>query len=966
MGGHVLYFFYQEKEKSQWLPALASERASVIRTKKPALVSVLDVDNDFSQEMSLEEYRAVRYSGPFYVDFDAADLSEATQQFQLFLTNLKAKGVNLEMLRLFATGKKGYHIEIPAQMLMAKVPANGIPNLPSIYKEIAHVLYVDTLDLRVYSAKRGRMWRCQNVKRDNDRYKVQLTVEESFAMTGDSYDQVCSSPRNALPTEPAALDSHLGLLFAQARDKVDKGVAKAKKAKPQVASLDKFKGEWPDTLQLILQGVGLKPDVGWNYVSMQLAIVASALGKSEEDLLTDATPLIETHDGDSDRYGSPRKRRDDLKQMYRYVNGNPCYEYSAGGIIGLLMPEIRANADISFGDYVPDDKPAPAAPKTVEIDEKQADGTVVTKTVTIEPEATEEEETGPIRFAKSGIFVRCETGWAKASDIGISDPVVLKNMDETIIGYDLNVFIGGKSIGREVLPMASLISKTSFQNWTMKWSASMSASDNQTAKLADILRSKTSANKSETYVVTREGLDLIVPPGAKSEQDFDLIWSSPNEVKSLKGNSYRFRSNLDRDGTFKSDLLNAPDLTIADAELIHNLLRINTHVNVAKMLGWFSATFMTQIIRRFYRKFPSLQVFGQSGAGKSETTALLNNMHYYMAEPKALMAQGQTQYPMIVAVASSASIPVIFEEVKAREMTKTLRDFLLNLFRNNYDGHSMARGALTKDQSSKDVTVNNFGNSGPVAFVGESVEDQSAILERCIVVSLSKNHRYGKADHFNYCADRRTELGKLGKALMLNAMSLDLKELREELGRISNEVKFQLGSRAEEMARPAFNIAVVMIGLRLLKQTLNRVFGEQFDEILEDLTASLMTNVVENMPKNMAEASRVLDVMAYLSRSTDPAYQLVNGEDYTLGESGKTVDLKLRLAYAKYVKWQRSLGMEVLFDTESAFIAGMTNYAGTVQRSCPDNMRLYDSPKAIIYRLNLDYLDSEGVDAFKG
>ena len=89
------------------------------------------------------------------------------------------------------------------------------------------------------------------------------------------------------------------------------------------------------------------------------------------------------------------------------------------------------------------------------------------------------------------------------------------------------------------------------------------------------------------------------------------------------------------------------------------------------------------------------------------------------------------------------------------------------------------------------------------------------------------------------------------------------------------------------------------------------------------------------------------------------------GVDYTFCKDGKHMDLKVRTAYAKYVKWQRSMGMEVLFDTESAFITGLSNYSGTVRKSCPDNERLFDSVKAVVMRLSLATLEKEEVDSFK-
>ena len=44
----AFYFFLQlEEKKSKWMPALATERENIVKTRKPALVSVLDVDNSF-------------------------------------------------------------------------------------------------------------------------------------------------------------------------------------------------------------------------------------------------------------------------------------------------------------------------------------------------------------------------------------------------------------------------------------------------------------------------------------------------------------------------------------------------------------------------------------------------------------------------------------------------------------------------------------------------------------------------------------------------------------------------------------------------------------------------------------------------------------------------------------------------------------------------------------------------------
>ena len=85
------------------------------------------------------------------------------------------------------------------------------PRLP----RIALATYVDTLDLRVYSTKRGRMWRTPNYKRKNGLYKVQVTVDEFMDATPETYVTICSKPRRPIPTTPyiqpqTGLGLHLG------------------------------------------------------------------------------------------------------------------------------------------------------------------------------------------------------------------------------------------------------------------------------------------------------------------------------------------------------------------------------------------------------------------------------------------------------------------------------------------------------------------------------------------------------------------------------------------------------------------------------------------------------------------------------------------------------------------------------------------------------------------------------------
>jgi hypothetical protein len=87
------------------------------------------------------------------------------------------------------------------------------------------------------------------------------------------------------------------------------------------------------------------------------------------------------------------------------------------------------------------------------------------------------------------------------------------------------------------------------------------------------------------------------------------------------------------------------------------------------------------------------------------------------------------------------------------------------------------------------------------------------------------------------------------------------------------------------------------------------------------------------------------------------------GVEYVVSEDGTWLELKVRAAFDKYVKYQRSLGLEVLFDSHNAWQTALVNYGGTTQRAMPGSV-LYDSPRAVVFKLSTAYLDKEGVDSF--
>lgn len=337
----TMYFFYQRDPEGAWDLALASERQKIQDTAKPAFVTVLDLDHAFDPAPDHDQIFSIGYRGPFYADFDSQSLEEVIPAFQEFLKNLEKQDVRLEQCRLFASGGKGFHVEVPFRCFADKKVQSTVTLLPLVYKEMALALAVDTLDMRVYSTRRGRMWRTPNVQRPNGMHKIQLTLSEALTITPETYREICASPRPTSEPAPPTLASGLALLYAKSKDKVVGSQAKRKASVKSNGELKaRYNNTWPPLVQKILAGTGLSPDAGFQKIATQLAITAHALDMKEKDLLDAAEDLCQNHVSDSGRYNTYRKRVQELSRMYHYMNDNPGYTYSAAGVRSLVTPEV--------------------------------------------------------------------------------------------------------------------------------------------------------------------------------------------------------------------------------------------------------------------------------------------------------------------------------------------------------------------------------------------------------------------------------------------------------------------------------------------------------------------------------------------------------------------------------------------------------------------------------------------------
>lgn len=937
----AFYFFFQNEGQTTWKVALADQREAVA-AKFPAFTTILDVDSSFDPEPA-DKY-AVHYRGEFYLDFDASNIEDAIIDAKSTIEVLEKLDVDLNTIEIYVSGGKGFHIVVPMPVFVDKMPrSGGFARLPLIYRDMAMEHFLcPTLDMRVYSSGRGRMWRTPNIKRSNGLHKVRVTVQEVMEMTEASYRAIASAPRYLPPpAKPAVPAIGLATAFAKAVDVVTaryKDKAKSRASNEQVQK--RYDGKFPPLLVKVLSG-DVASQRGFQETALQVAITAATLGKTLEATLEESEGLLKKHAGDSSRYDTYSKRLSALRQAFAYVQDNPTYSFSIGGIKALL-------------------------PR----DEQKVEG----------------EEDGPSDIARSisqgvyfnpqGIFHAKDDDIVDISKLGFGAPRMMMDLKNhgRVLGYMVDIYHHGAQLTTEFLDVGVLQSKSRFQAFTSSYSAAVHATDAQVVALMELLKYKSESEGNTVYATAREGLDLIKPDTAVTEDDYDVAWISKDQSISKKGRSYFVKSEDQEHGVYRSDLMSAGVLqgTEAEAEIIEALLQVNSPYVVGAMLGWFSAAHARMIFDYFYGQFPLLQVFGQAGAGKSKTVDLMLRLHYMLRDPQITSSGDITQHAMQAACTASVSIPAVFDEYKVREIQKSRLDMLRRMFKNSYTRAGISKGYIDTDAGRSQVSLRHMNFNAPVCFIGEAIESQTAILERSVVVNLTKEGRAGRKHHFDKAFDpqNRIVVSRVGNSIVRGLLDGDWRKLKiqtdKNLRRV-NEAWGEIANAGDDRQR--FNTAALMTGLHYVRAVLHDKFAERFDEATDNLLDAVLNDsssrTLSVVRKVQSELAKVVGALAYLSNEPPREdLRVIINKDYTL--EGAHVDIKAQACFDKYRSYCKHVNQEPLYDSFDSFVTALETYDGTVKGGGGDNMVLRDGPRTKVFRLKLERLAVEDVDSFRG
>lgn len=975
MSGSSFYFFYQQRGKEdQWLMALSQDRAKVL-SQKPAFLTVLELtaipeDNDWSK---------TRYRGPFYADFDAGDdLELVCDQFKAFLGRLDGDlGFDITQARLYASGSKGFHIEIPQECFIQKVPPTGIPWLAYAYRMMAEALFVETLDLNVYTGKRGRQWRVTNVERENGCYKVPISVEDALTITPEVYRELIKEPRPEPAITPPTTNAAFAMLFERSREKVVTMMrTKKKRSDKALALLKPWKDarKTPPSIEKIMSGEDLAPGAGFQAIAMQLSVYAASVEMPLAEFLERCQGLIENHVSDGVRYNTGSKRREELSRMWQYMNDNTLYDFEVGPMVRLL----KQGTDTSDLGVM----------ETEDRGDREADRDNGTDNEVDKEDGDETVKVDVHKRLRRGFFMNSEGMFRRNGDE--TDPIcraTLRNVDafydvekNSFMGYEFDIVTSGRKRARVMASAEVFTSAQNLRKFFAAYQISFQGSEADAAALMDVIAEKAERG-GRVFVFPREGFFVVNHPDSEKPEPVMCYLTKDTFLSSIPKDDPGYFQLKYKPSSVTSaydiDIHWAPDLNEDMASAVEDLFRFNKPTVMADLLGWFVAAHYRSLYLRLFGQFPMLQAYGEAGSGKTQSIKLMAHMHWHLTERIPIKtAMSFTPFALDAHASSSTSAPFIIDEYKPRELKSAKGKFekLKDLFKAAYTGGDIGeRGTVNKGAENTLALVKSKAVA-PVVFLGEAIEMETAIIERSVCVPFSKlNHNAERRAAFERLQTDPTVLSAIGKAVVQAGFLIDLERMRKDFASIRAEVEARLPSfddpaRMRLAPRMIYNRAVVIHGLQVLKYVLGREFGTEFDERVMGLI-NARDNVGESEDEQviklhaMSEISKVVSRLALLSRERDLPYEMVYGKDYDHGDGW--VEIMVERAYDKYRVYCAAVRDTPLFDSLEAFAHALNNYSPVIDRRCLSSTLRSEGSTEKVVRFSNSLLMREGVQTFR-
>jgi len=867
------------------------EALKTLIEKECAMVSILGISDEFTEESDQDK---ITYKGGLYFDIDFdGEINKSIEALYELLGKLKYQGVDRQDILVWASGKKGFHIIIPE-----KVFSSGRPTryLPYIYKEMALELFVDGIDMVVYSGKKGRLWRQENVRRsDNGMYKVGLLPEEVENLTVQSYADIILNSRNIEQLTPCKQAPKLSVLFELCKKRT---IFKQKQKKQNIESeiadevLAQFSETLPGCIQKLVEEGDSEGTSNFNQAAMQFGIFV-ARSKMHRNFWQ---PFVDSmaKNVTSGTYKSEKSRSDHLVGMIRYAASSKSMKFSRGALFSVIEPcgscPICQSEDGSLIQDVAEDNLAGITERSDGYYIKTADGARRITTYTLKPEnyfTTKAQDTELTRR------------------VGIEACVVVNGIDIVSVRIDEGAWDSKSGLIKELRGIHNL---------------AFLGGDQEVQRLKHYLFTK-EFDMGEIQQVFSAGIHRH-PVGKLST----LVYVEPG---------FSVTAQKERDTHYVDGRIPAPPRISSQEfpdtdnpefrETIKALLKVNQPHIVGQILGWYAACHLKVHLQSVENQFPILNLWGNAESGKTTTACLfacLSGCDYIM-EDSPLSLGGATPWAVANFAASSTTIPRLLDEFNKSKIKEASYNYFAEVMKAAWNNQTFSRGSVTSaakadGKGRSGAAVIDYKISGPLAVMSEQSPEMPALKQRMVQVSMSTKSREGCDDYFYITLENRKQLWRASRAMVWASLdklpSWSSKKMKDYREVIPKKIE----------ARSNYSYRVVLTGLDFFQEVMEGLKLDLTTEI-EDLKKAVLTHLSGHeqhisRDKGKTEVDAVMEafnIMAGMEDGSSGRNYLVSGKQYILSEGKLYVDTLM--AHAMYRRYARSFSERVVISNHAQF-----------------------------------------------
>ena len=674
------------------------------------------------------DYSQAKYFGDMVIDIDHGDtgdndpdrtveaLNKSIVSANLIVDALATKIHSTDQLKIYVTGKKGFHIHIPWQLIhTTKTPSH---DLPTQYKYIAQRLEIETgatgIDYSLYAKQKGHLVRIPNKQRPEGTYKVQISASDLKIMTVETYRQFASHPRPALQSPKLTLGIGLVGLLQAAKN------LPAKPAQSSGISDEMLEGlgteKHPECVIRMMHGSHQKSDVNFNALAIQMSVYirAASVPASEKDILLTTFAAHNT----SSTYRTPEAR-------VRHV------ELEAGPYVQSLpfsCQAMRGSVDMIGG--------CTGCPVQAKISGDLKELTRIT-----------EDDQGISYVSLDGVPRRLTSFNLDLEDV-FSPPEHQGRMT--------NMWFGGMcAISQNGVHQATIPISTSVFVGAKEFHAEFGRYRDGFIDLTD-----KDVKLIERYLLGKvkgkQGMRTTASIGVRafkyipddSDQAVDaMMWVEDGWSLSSQGLTGGVKLQKPIDSALKHEYRAAP--RTADKAMADTLLRLlgsSEPTTVGLLLGWVCAAQLKEHIIDRVQEFPLLHLVGTAGAGKTSLAkvfATMGSADYRTITPPTV--SGMSPAALRELSYQSTTVPRILDECSKGKMATQKWNVVREMLKSCYQRSSIAIGGISNKKQiyeSHSVKVFSEQASSPIIYMSTTETDEAELWERSIEVKLNKNSHH--------------------------------------------------------------------------------------------------------------------------------------------------------------------------------------------------------------------------------